>query len=45
MPEARAQAAAVVLADGSVMVVGGYTDGGDGWPVGLAGAFRLVLVQ
>lgn len=43
MPEARARAGAVVLEDGSVLVVGGYVDGGDGSPVGLAGSFRLVV--
>jgi hypothetical protein len=39
MPGGRAVAAAVALADGRVLVAGGYSNGGDGYPIGLADTF------
>jgi hypothetical protein len=42
MPGARMDAETVALDDGSALVIGGYSDGGDGWPVALAGVFRFV---
>ena len=42
MPGARVTAETVALADGSVLIVGGYSNGGDGSPVALGDAFRFV---
>ena len=42
MPGGRAVAAAVSLADGRVLVAGGYSNGSDGYPIGLADAFLFV---
>lgn len=39
MPGARIAAAVVTLADGSALVAGGYSDPGDGYPVGLGDTF------
>ncbi len=42
MPGARATAAGVTLSDGSVLIVGGWSNGGDGYPVQLADTFRFI---
>lgn len=42
MPGGRVVAAAVSLADGRVLVAGGYSNGSDGYPIGLADTFLFV---
>jgi hypothetical protein len=42
MPGARERAAAVALPDGSALVIGGYSNPYDGYPVELADVFRFV---
>jgi hypothetical protein len=42
MPGARERAAAVALPDGSALVIGGYSNPSDGYPVELADVFRFV---
>jgi N-acetylneuraminic acid mutarotase len=42
MPEPRVRAASVVLADGSALIIGGYSNGNDGYPIPLGDAFRFV---
>jgi len=45
MPGARVSAEAMVLTDGSVLIVGGYTNPSDGYPIALGDAFRFVPSQ
>jgi hypothetical protein len=45
MPGARVRAAEVGLADGSVLIVGGYANEGDGYPIAIGDAFRFVPGQ
>jgi hypothetical protein len=42
MPGSRIDAAVVALDDGSALVIGGYDDPSDGYPVALADTFRFV---
>jgi hypothetical protein len=42
MPGARVTAEAVALADGSVLIAGGYSNPSDGYPRALGDAFRFV---